>query len=137
MGAHVAVQRCLLTVLGVADLALVGLEAEVEALVLGAGPLLGKALVAVAALEGLFAGVGAPMGLQVLLHFEAARAVLADVGSVVLVHGLDVLGVEVGRGKVGGAVLALGASWGGKRRQFGGQSINNPSIIQRHTTVPT
>ena len=109
MCAHVAVQRRLLTVLGIADLALVGLEAEVEPLVLGAGPLLGKALVAVATLKALLAGVGAPVALQVLLDLEAARTVLADVGPVVLVDGLDVLSVEVGGGKVGRAVLTLGA----------------------------
>jgi hypothetical protein len=70
MGADMAVQRGLLTVLGVADVALVGLEPEMEALVLGARPLLGEALVAVPALEGLLAGVRAPVGLQMFLHLN-------------------------------------------------------------------
>jgi hypothetical protein len=70
MGADMAVQRRLLTVLGVADVTLVGLQTEVEALVLRARPLLGEALVAVPALEGLLAGVGAPVGLQMFLHLN-------------------------------------------------------------------
>jgi hypothetical protein len=70
MGADMAVQRGLLTVLGVADVALVGLKTEVEALVLGARPLLGEALVAVPALEGLLAGVRAPVGLQMFFNLE-------------------------------------------------------------------
>jgi hypothetical protein len=70
MGADMAVQRGLLTVLGVTDVALVGLEAEVEALVLGARPLLGEALVAVPALERLLAGVRTPVGLQMFFHLK-------------------------------------------------------------------
>lgn len=61
MSAHMAVQRGLLTILSVANIALVGLQAKVEALVLRARPLLGKALLAVATLERLLPGVGAPV----------------------------------------------------------------------------